>query len=92
MSTVMFCPTKRLTLGEKSFGEKVSVVYQTGLKVASTVKCGFDAQSVIALGEGRLAYVTNSLSNSVPGFDIKVQKIVSVLTLGIGPNGISVRP
>ena len=88
----MFCPTRRLALGEKSFGEKVSVVDQTGLKVASTVKSSFDAQSVIALGEGRHAYVTNRLSDSVPVFDIQEQKIVAVLTLAIGPNGISIRP
>ena len=61
-------------------------------KVAKTVETGLGAHGVVIDRDGRYAYVTNTYAGSVSVLGIKDSKVVATVSVGKGPNDISLMP
>lgn len=75
----------------KSPGNTVSMI---DLSTFSTqqIRVGSGAHGVVVGSDGRHAYVTNLYANSVSVIDVQTRKSVATVSVGAGPNGISVTP
>lgn len=75
----------------KSPGNTASMI---DLSTFSTqqIRVGSGAHGVVVGSDGRHAYVTNLYANSVSVIDVQTRKSVATVSVGAGPNGISVTP
>jgi YVTN family beta-propeller protein len=73
-------------------GKTVSVIDLETFKTAKPIETAPGTHGVTVDREGRYAYVTNTYANSVSVLDVKERKVVAVVPVGKGPNGISVTP
>jgi YVTN family beta-propeller protein len=73
-------------------GKTVSVIDLQTFKTAKPIETAPGTHGVTVDREGRYAYVTNTYANSVSVLDVKERKVVAVVPVGKGPNGISVTP
>jgi YVTN family beta-propeller protein len=73
-------------------GKTVSVIDLETFKSAKPIATAPGTHGVTIDREGRYAYVTNTYANSVSVLDVNERKVVAVVPVGKGPNGISVTP
>lgn len=73
-------------------GTNVSVVDLDTFKTTKTIETGRGAHGVVVDRKGRYAYVTNTYAGTVAVLDVKERKLVAIVPVGKGPNGISVTP
>jgi YVTN family beta-propeller protein len=69
--------------------EIVSIIGTAERKVVDTVRTGRGAHGVVVSCEGGLAFVTNTLDNSLAVIDTDSRKVVKVFSVGQGPNGVT---
>jgi len=74
---------------QRPVSDKVYVIDILNAKVISAIKVGNKAHGVVVSRDGKTAYVTNTLDNTISIIDVITQKVTDTITVGKGPNGIS---
>ncbi|WP_269494543.1 YVTN family beta-propeller repeat protein [Castellaniella sp. S9] len=69
----------------------ISVIDTQNQSVIGTVVTGKGAHGVVASGDGKYVFVTNTLDNSVSAIDVGTKKVVATYQVGPNPNGITYR-
>jgi YVTN family beta-propeller protein len=75
----------------KNPGNTVSVIDLDNFST-QLIQVGSGAHGVVVGTDGRHAYVSNLYANSVTVIDVQTSKTVATVSVGAGPNGISVTP
>jgi YVTN family beta-propeller protein len=75
----------------KNPGNTVSVIELANFSTQQ-IQVGSGAHGVVVGADGRHAYVSNLYANSVTVIDVQTRKSVATVSVGAGPNGISVTP
>jgi YVTN family beta-propeller protein len=70
----------------------VSFVETAGLSVVKTVETGQGAHGVTIDPTGRHAYVTNIYGDDLAVLDLAERRVVTTLSMGAAPNGVSFTP
>lgn len=78
-------------LGGNAASNKVFTIDIASSAVIDTTITGFAAHGVVVSNDGKTAFVTNSLSNTVSVIDILTGNITKNINVGRSPNGISYR-
>lgn len=73
-------------------GKTISIVGTSTFKVLRSIETGKGAHGIVIDPSSRHAYVTNIYGNDVAVVDLKEQKVVARVAVGIKPNGISFSP
>lgn len=69
----------------------VSVIDTENQKVIANVVTGQGAHGVVASGDGKYVFITNTLDNSVSAIDTSTQDVIATYQVGPNPNGITYR-
>lgn len=75
----------------KNPGNTVSVIDLANFSTQQ-IQVGSGAHGVVVGTDGRHAYVSNLYANTVTVIDVQTSKTVATISVGAGPNGISVTP
>jgi len=75
----------------KNPGNTVSVIDLANFSTQQ-IQVGSGAHGVVVGTDGRHAYVSNLYANTVTVIDVHTSKTVATVSVGAGPNGISVTP
>lgn len=67
----------------------MSVIDTETNSVIATIKTGQGAHGVVVSDDGKRAFITNIVDNTVSVIDVATQKVIRNIKVGEGPDGIT---